>query len=253
MDSLEHAKNSNKYQPEVHLDCANGVGGPKMEIFAPQISTHLKIVLHNKGEGVVNQDCGSSFVETTFREPFECQVKPGEKWASFDGDADRIIYYYKDPASNAIRLLNGDKLAALFSLYVRELLEASSLVSKLKFGVVQTAYSNGRTTQFIRNLLQIEPDCAATGVKNLMIKTKKYDIAVFFEANGHGSIVYTEKAKSVLLAEEERDNKAATMLLKVLNLMNQVSKNFHHFLPENNLNNLFPVHRELGMQYLIYF
>lgn len=38
----------------------------------------------------------------------------GEKCVSFDGDADRIVYFYKNSAGQ-FRLLDGDKIAALVS------------------------------------------------------------------------------------------------------------------------------------------
>lgn len=48
-------------------------------------------------------------------------VKPLQPYCSFDGDADRIVYYYND-VHNGFHLLDGDKIATLISTYIKELL-----------------------------------------------------------------------------------------------------------------------------------
>lgn len=45
----------------------------------------------------------------------------GERGCSFDGDADRIVYYYTD-SKGRFHLLDGDKIATLISTYLKELL-----------------------------------------------------------------------------------------------------------------------------------
>lgn len=37
--------------------------------------------------------------------------------------------------------------------------------------------------------------CVSTGVKYLHHKAMEYDIGVYFEANGHGTIVFSETAR----------------------------------------------------------
>ena len=39
-------------------------------------------------------------------------MEPDVRHCSFDGDADRIVYYYQDKAGH-FRLLDGDKIATL--------------------------------------------------------------------------------------------------------------------------------------------
>lgn len=36
----------------------------------------------------------------------------------------------------------------------------------------------------------MEPVFAATGVKHLHEKAEKYDIGIYFEANGHGTVIF---------------------------------------------------------------
>lgn len=40
--------------------------------------------------------------------------------------------------------------------------------------------------------------CVKTGVKHLHHEALKFDIGVYFEANGHGTVVYSDKAKSLI-------------------------------------------------------
>lgn len=49
------------------------------------------------------------------------EMNPGERCCSYDGDADRIIYYYSD-SKGQFHLLDGDKIATLISTFLKELL-----------------------------------------------------------------------------------------------------------------------------------
>lgn len=40
-------------------------------------------------------------------------MSPGVKCVSFDGDADRIVYFYMSDKSNKMQLVDGDKIATL--------------------------------------------------------------------------------------------------------------------------------------------
>lgn len=208
----------------LNIDCANGVGGIKMKLMKPLLEPYLSINIHNAGDGVVNHQCGSFYVETDTKEPIGCVCNPGERWASFDGDVDRIIYYYK--RDDALRICNGDKIAALFCLYVKQLLSECKLEDKLSLQVVQTAYSNGKTAQFLRNTVGVNVEYTATGVKHLMRKAVDCDISIFFESNGHGSILYNDKAYNLVQNTVRTDSTgSAKLLLQVFDLMNQVNIN----------------------------
>lgn len=54
-------------------------------------------------------------------------MKPNERCCSFDGDADRIVYYYKDTTGH-FHLIDGDKIATLISIFLKELLAKVSLM-----------------------------------------------------------------------------------------------------------------------------
>lgn len=59
------------------------------------------------------------------------EINPGERGCSFDGDADRIVYYYTD-TQGQFHLLDGDKIATLISTFFQEqLTQVSSLLQTL--------------------------------------------------------------------------------------------------------------------------
>ena len=69
--------------------------------------------------------------------------------------------------------------------------------------------------------------CALTGVKHLHHKAVEYDIGVYFEANGHGTVVFSDQALETFtkaaedgrLSEEEKE--AGRQLLALSRLINQ--------------------------------
>lgn len=70
----------------------------------------------------------------------------------------------------------------------------------LKLGLVQTAYANGASTDYIQETLNVPVACTPTGVKHLHHRAQEFDIGVYFEANGHGTVVFSENAKQVIRA-----------------------------------------------------
>ena len=83
------------------------------------------------------------------------------------------------------RLLDGDKIAALFASFLCVELTALALVPALSMAVVQTAYANGASGAYIRSL-GVPTRLAKTGVKHVHHVAIEYDVSVYFEANGHG-------------------------------------------------------------------
>ena len=60
------------------------------------------------------------------------------------------MYYNAD---GKFHLLDGDKIAILMTSYIKELLTASGLSSGIALGLVQTAYANGASTDYITQQL----------------------------------------------------------------------------------------------------
>uniref|UniRef100_A0A674BR62 Phosphoglucomutase 3 n=1 Tax=Salmo trutta TaxID=8032 RepID=A0A674BR62_SALTR len=112
-------------------------------------------------------------------------MSAGERCCSFDGDADHIVYYYSDSAGR-FHLLDGDKIATLISTYLKELLTQAGL--DLQIAVVQTAYANGSSTRYLEDTMKVIVRCTKTGLKHLHHAAQEFDIGVYFEANGHGTV-----------------------------------------------------------------
>jgi phosphoacetylglucosamine mutase len=103
-----------------------------------------------------------------------------------------LVYYFND-SDGTFRLLDGDKIATLAASFIGDLTSAAGL-SALKIGVVQTAYANGSSTSYITKTLGLPVVCTPTGVKHLHHAALKFDIGVYFEANGHGTVVFSNGA-----------------------------------------------------------
>ena len=147
------------------IDCANGVGAPVAGTLSQYIGSALPLVLENtaiNAPGALNYQCGADFVKTSQKLPPSLfgKLKPGQRACSLDGDADRLIYYYLDERGY-FHMLDGDKIAALVSTFIVDLVKSAGLEQKIKVGVVQTAYANGASTKFlaqVRNWNQ-NPEC----------------------------------------------------------------------------------------------
>lgn len=224
------------------VDGANGVGGDKLEELEKFLG--LEIQVRNtckKGEGILNEGVGADYVQKEKVAP--CCFGPkdlGLRCVSFDGDADRLVYFrISEVNSSSIDLVDGDKILSLFTLFIKEQLEylnkseSEGLNNPLlaRVGVVQTAYANGASTDYLKQL-GLEVVFTPTGVKYLHKKAAEYDIGIYFEANGHGTILFSEdflyklQEKSNYLTSSDagsEPHKAALRLLAVSKLINQAA------------------------------
>ena len=95
---------------------------------------------------------------------------------------------------------------------------------ELNLGLVQTAYANGSSTKYITKELvcyqkklfsflsniflwkkesflktfffqKVPVACVPTGVKHLHHEALNFDIGVYFEANGHGTVLYSDESQ----------------------------------------------------------
>ncbi|XP_047659667.1 phosphoacetylglucosamine mutase-like [Tachysurus fulvidraco] len=123
----------------------------------------------------------------------------------------RIVYYYKDSAGH-FHLLDRDKIATLISTYLKELLTQAGL--NLQVAVVQTAYANGSSTQYLENVMKVSVCCTKTGVKHLH--------------HGHGTVLFSKKAEKIQqLAKDpnarDEQKHAGKLLENTVNLINQAT------------------------------
>lgn len=68
-------------------------------------------------------------------------------------------------SSGSFVLLDGDKIAALAAVYLRQLLSHAppGTSDSIQMGVVQTAYANGASTRFLTEQLGLQVACTNTG------------------------------------------------------------------------------------------
>uniref|UniRef100_A0A8C7YKZ8 Phosphoacetylglucosamine mutase n=1 Tax=Oryzias sinensis TaxID=183150 RepID=A0A8C7YKZ8_9TELE len=218
---------SNRTDDQKHLcvDGANGIGALKLREMISHLNKGLQVTIFNDGsKGKLNHQCGADFVKVQQKTPTGIQVNPGDRCCSFDGDADRIVYYFTD-SQQVFHLLDGDKIATLISTFLKELLIQAGL--NLKIAVVQTAYANGSSTDYLENTMNVTVRCTKTGVKHLHHAALEFDVGVYFEANGHGTVLFSKAAEDKIqqLAQDSRIDderkRAALMLQSTINVINQ--------------------------------
>ena len=190
------------------IDGACGIGALKIERFQ-QLFDQLRSegctpglpMLHTvnfPGDGPLNENCGAEFVQKQQLPPkIYTQSAAGvskQYMTSYDGDADRVVFHYQDE-SGKFHLLDGDKIAVLVSSFIQEELRCIDPDGKaVKCGVVQTAYANGSSTLYLKNVVQTNVVIAKTGVKFVHAAAHHhFDVGVYFEANGHGTVLFGPK------------------------------------------------------------
>jgi phosphoacetylglucosamine mutase len=152
--------------PKLYVDCANGVGINALSAFTKLLGDRLPIEALNTNvddPAVLNSQCGADYVKTKQALPPSVEAagylqQPGTRGCSFDGDADRIVYYYLKNGKQ-FRLLDGDKIAVLVTMFLGDLVERLQMKEddKIKVGVVQTAYANGSSSKYLRNVSPFPP------------------------------------------------------------------------------------------------
>lgn len=244
------------------VDAAAGVGGAAAARLASECERAGLLLRVANGEevsrrdpGALNHRRGSDFVQKSRSLPDGMRVvadseeekseksesektdaadgtvslPPGSMCASLDGDADRVVFF-SAPAEggggdddNKVRLLDGDRIASLLALFVKEKVlgplclaaeEQGETELPLTIGQVQTAYANGAARAFAAKALAGSsaadaplPPLARTGVKHLHAAAEKFDVGVYFEANGHGALLLSPRLLRVAARQREKELK----------------------------------------------
>lgn len=206
------------------VDCANGVGALKLKEMAPLLNGLVDVQIVNdecdKPE-MLNMDCGADYVKTNQRLPRGVLPENNKLYASFDGDADRVVFYYTK--GDEFHLLDGDKIATLIAAFLKKTVENTG--TRINIGVVQTAYANGSSTKYITEKLELPVICTPTGVKYLHHAAQSsFGIGVYFEANGHGTVLFGDEATKGLRqidVNNEAEKRSIDTLLALSDLINQ--------------------------------
>lgn len=65
-----------------------------MPHFNDLIKKYIDVDLNNVADGdYLNKDCGADYVKTNKLFPRNFKAQPHNSYVSFDGDADRIVFY----------------------------------------------------------------------------------------------------------------------------------------------------------------
>lgn len=223
---------STKPKNALILDTANGVGSVVVEGFlaqAQQVLPSWDLILRNRVyDGDVNDQCGAEHVQKGQVPPngMSAAQDANQLLCSYDGDGDRIVFHAfltpNNPASWI--LLDGDRIAALLALFLHKEMSLLGLLDQVSLGVVQTAYANGASTQFLQ-AQGIPIYMAKTGVKYLHHKAQSLDVGIYFEANGHGTVMFSDKFhqifaqiinNNITVTEEDEDNARKLIAIKRL-------------------------------------
>ncbi|KPA74279.1 putative phosphoacetylglucosamine mutase-like protein [Leptomonas pyrrhocoris] len=210
----ENVKGSLSPQSVV-VDCANGVGALGMQRLLSYSRSRAKgdilsevfsLELVNdivENPALLNENCGADYAKLHAR-PSESMRKwplsgsaivdsAKTHFYCLDGDSDRLVaFFYNNRSNNDWVLLDGDRIAILYAMLLHKWLGEKHM-RELDVGVVQTAYANGASTDFLKSKLRMPVYIAATGVKNLHPVAHARDIGVYFEANGHGTMLLSDK------------------------------------------------------------
>jgi phosphoacetylglucosamine mutase len=166
-----------RYENRLQLDCSGGVG------FAVMQTLNLDwIELINSDPSELNLHCGAEYAHKERKLPRNMQLN--KKSASFDGDADRVVYY---KSSSDLEVLGGERLTVLYAAAIKKLMNESNISTPIH--VVTTGYSNFASLNYLTSQ-GISYVIVPTGVKYLHEEAHKHEISVYFEANGHGTILY---------------------------------------------------------------
>lgn len=130
------------YKPELILDCSGGVGASKIAEF----SHLLSLTLRNTDKEMLNEGCGAEHVQKTQTLPVNFTGSE-DKSASFDGDADRLVYF------KGTSVLGGDKLMALYLRALHGLFRLEGVNAEI--GVVTTGYSNTAAIEYLNSMAVI--------------------------------------------------------------------------------------------------
>ena len=208
------------------VDCANGVGALHLDKFNELLKEqNLSFSVFNNDteqSAQLNEGCGAEFVQKKRLPPSGATGGATRHLASFDGDADRVVFFCYD---KEFILLDGDKIAVLAADFLDELLSEAG-ESDVKLGIVQTAYANGAAHDYVTSK-GIECPYAKTGVKYCHHAAEKFDIGIYFEANGHGTVLFKPevvdrfKEAHIKADADSPKKKALGTLLGCAQLLNQ--------------------------------
>ena len=173
----------------LYVDCANGAGQLVLPGLQRVCGDLLKLEGFNMARENLNNLAGANYLYTQRAIPsgFTAETARGKRLCSLDGDADRLLYWRVDE-KGGLDIMDGDKEMSLAALWVRKQVDELGLAD-VTIGAVKTAYANGASTVYAKEN-GIPVAMAKTGVKYLHPLAAANDVGTYFEANGHGTVLF---------------------------------------------------------------
>jgi phosphoacetylglucosamine mutase len=167
--STSSSSSSSKLPSSLQVDGACGVGYQATLDLQTKLA-QLNPIYQNRFQArnppttdpsYLNDHCGSEHVQKQLQPPVWYDTNTVSKsidysyCCSVDGDADRIVFFASTTFADGNNtgnstLLDGDKIAVLIATFIKQLMQRGDLPSNLTVGVVQTAYANGASTQYLQ-------------------------------------------------------------------------------------------------------
>lgn len=205
---------------DLHCDAACGVGGLHIQRLVPAFEAcganlHVRNVKPSDTTQL-NHLCGAEYVQKKRKTPVNfgnmARDTPNTPCFALDGDADRVVFFLTQDHDDEPVILDGDRIAAVVGDTLCTLAKQFHNLKEehpLTIGVIQTAYANGASTHYLKSLVNTFPkgfkmtvEMAKTGVKHLHHKALAYDIGIYFESNGHGTIICNKSRLDAWAAEQ---------------------------------------------------
>ncbi len=222
------------------IDSASGAGTAALQQIAQRFNemyqageTHYQMQIINT-DGVINEEKGAEFVHKELGKeiaagkplPHWIQEHVGVEIGTVDGDADRNLYFKVNEAGE-LEVVDGDKFAALKAKVLDKYLKELGLDSQFQVGVAQTVLANlGSKGFFDRMGIQVQE----TAVGDKYVRAAALDwavdhgVAVYYEAAGHGSIVFNDDFLNTLRQYQPQTSqqvRAKAILDSIVNLQNE--------------------------------
>ncbi|EPR79811.1 Phosphoacetylglucosamine mutase [Spraguea lophii 42_110] len=193
-------------QSEIYVDTANGVSKYILDEFVKLSKQNLIFI---NGDGTINENCGAAYVKDKHKEPEGYNVENKNiRCVCFDGDMDRLIYFY---TTDKFHLIDGDRITVLFANFIQDLLEKAQI--DLKIGCVLSFYSNSASINILEQNFKVIT--AHTGIKNFVKQSRKFDIGIYFEPNGHGGVSFSATAIDIIKSNTSKEAQILLLLTEM--------------------------------------
>lgn len=160
-------------------------------------------------------------------------------------------------------MLDGDKIAALVAAFIIDLVKQAGLSGDdFKVSVVQTAYANGNSTKYLADVSErfcfvyysfvnlptkrMPVKCVPTGVKHLHHAAEHYSVGVYFEANGHGTVLFSPAAVELMRSHKPSTPAQASALEHLINLTELINQTVGDALSDMLLVEVVLAHRSFS-------